>query len=103
VPWPADRALIARRQRDALFEQQVLDAIGRGPEAFALQQEMGNIAAPTLLLWCRDDQVIDVSSAEIFHQGLRQSRTVLLAGCGHMPMMAQPAQVAEALRAFLAG
>ena len=102
VPWPADRALIARRQRDALFEQQVLDAIGRGPEAFALQEEMGNIAVPTLLLWCRDDQVIDVSSAEIFHQGLRQSQTVILAGCGHMPMMAQPAQVAEALRAFSA-
>lgn len=102
VPWPADEAMVRQRRADAGFEQQVLTAIGRGPEAFALQAELGEIRAPVLLLWCRDDKVIDVSAAEIFHQGLAQSRTVLLAGCGHMPMMAQPDNVAEAMRQFAA-
>jgi pimeloyl-ACP methyl ester carboxylesterase len=45
--------------------------------------------------------VIDVSAAEVFHQHLPHSRTVLLAGCGHMPMMAQPGNVVEAITAFL--
>ena len=64
---------------------------------------MAHIKSPVLLLWCRDDRVIDVSAADIFHRGLADSRTVLLAGCGHMPMMAQPGNVAKALREFVAG
>ncbi len=91
-----------RRRADAAFEQQVLELIGRGPDALVLETELGNIHAPALLLWCRDDKVIDVSAAETFRRGLRQSTTVLLSGCGHMPLMAQPRQVAEAFTTFLA-
>ena len=101
VPWPANEAMVRRRRADASFEQRVLDGIGRGPEAFALEDELASIRAHTLLLWCRDDRVIDVSAAEIFHRGLASSRTVILAGCGHMPMMAQPRQVAEAVSGFI--
>ncbi|WP_374602198.1 alpha/beta fold hydrolase [Arenimonas sp.] len=101
VPWPASEALVRRRRADADFEQRVLDGIGRGPDAFALEAELGNISAPTLLLWCREDKVIDISAAEVFAKGLPQSRTVILSGCGHMPMMAQPRNVAEALRNFM--
>ncbi|HEX5755953.1 MAG TPA: alpha/beta fold hydrolase [Arenimonas sp.] len=101
VPWPVDTALVRRRRADAAFEQSVLDGIGRGPEAFALQESLPQIAAPTLLLWCRDDRVIDVSAMDIFREGLPLSRSVLLAGCGHMPMMAQPELVAEMVARFL--
>ena len=101
VPWPVDEALVRRRRADRDFEQRVLDAIGRGPEALLLEQELANIQAPALLLWCRDDKVIDVSAAETFARGLRESTTVLLSGCGHMPLMAQPRQVAEAVVAFV--
>lgn len=101
VPWPASEALVRRRRADADFEQRVLDGIGRGPDAFALEAELGNISAPTLLLWCREDKVIDISAAEVFARGLPDSRSVILSGCGHMPMMAQPRNVAEALTAFL--
>ena len=98
VPWPADRALVQRRARDAAFEQSVLDRIGRGPESLQLADELSKIASPVLLLWCRDDRVIDASAADVFAAGLRESRTVLLDGCGHMPMMAAPAEVARVLR-----
>ena len=101
LPWPADEAMTQRRRADAPFEQSVLDAIGRGPEAFALESELGRIHAPVLLLWCRDDRVIDISAADIFHRGLPRSQTVILSGCGHMPMMAQPRQVNEAVLRFL--
>jgi abhydrolase domain-containing protein 6 len=102
VPWPADEAIVRRRRADVDFEQQVLDLIGRGPDALALEGELHRIDAPVLLLWCRDDKVIDVSAAETFRKGLRDSTTVLLSGCGHMPLMAQPKQVAEAFSGFLA-
>ncbi|MBS0194970.1 MAG: alpha/beta fold hydrolase [Proteobacteria bacterium] len=102
VPWPFSEALIQRRRVDAAFEDGVLADIGRGPSAFALERELGAIAAPTLLLWGQDDQVIDPSAAAIFAEGLRESRTILLNGCGHMPMMEHPRKTALALRDFLA-
>jgi len=98
VPWPADRALIARRIADNAFERDVLARL-RGDEAFAVQPLLGDIRAPALLLWCDDDRVIDPSSAALYAAGLRESRTVMLPGCGHMPMMAAVAEVADALRA----
>ena len=101
VPWPANEALVRRRRADAGFEQRVLDGIGRGPDAFALEAELANIQAHTLLLWCREDKVIDISAAEVFARGLPDSRSLILSGCGHMPMMAQPRNVAEALRDFM--
>ncbi len=102
VPWPADEALVRRRRADVAFEQSVLEAIGRGPEAFVLETELPNVREPVLLLWCRSDKVIDVSAEAIFHRLLPRSQTVLLSGCGHMPMMAQPKQVSEALSRFVA-
>jgi pimeloyl-ACP methyl ester carboxylesterase len=97
VPWPADRALIKRRIADLGFERDVLARM-RGGEAFAVQPLLGRIVAPTLLLWCSDDRVIDASSAALYAAGLRDSRTVMLEGCGHMPMMAAVDDVAAALR-----
>jgi pimeloyl-ACP methyl ester carboxylesterase len=101
VPWPVDEALARQRRRDAAFEQQVLDRIGRGPEALKLQSLLPRVQAPTLLLWCRDDRVIDVSSVPIFRAGLPQSDAVLFDGCGHMPMMARPQETAQAIKRFL--
>ena len=101
VPWPADRALVRMRARQAGFEQQVLDRIGRGPEALLLAQRLGQVRAPTLLLWCRDDRVIDASAMAVFAAGIRNHRAVLFDGCGHMPMMQQPEATAAALDAFV--
>ena len=101
VPWPFDEALVHRRRVDAAFEQAVLNDIGRGPDAFALQAELSAIRAPVLLLWGRDDQVIDPSASVIFQSGLAHSRTILLNACGHMPMMERTAETATALKDFL--
>jgi pimeloyl-ACP methyl ester carboxylesterase len=100
VPWPADAALARMRAKQAEFEQSVLDRIGRGPEALLLGTKLDRIRSPTLILWCKDDGVIDVSAVDAFRVGIRDQRVVLLDGCGHMPMMAQPRPVAAALDAF---
>lgn len=101
VPWPADRALIARRIADAEFESSVLDVIGRGPDAFMPAREATRITQPTLLLWCGNDRVVDVSAAEVYAAAIRSSTEVRLDGCNHMPMMEQPAATAAALEGFL--
>ena len=101
VPWPFDEAMVHRRREDAAFEQGVLDHIGRGPDAFALQQELATIRAAVLLLWGRDDRVIDPSAIAVFEAGLADSRTTILNGCGHMPMMERTIETATTLKDFL--
>ena len=101
VPWPADRALIAQRAAQAEFEQSVLDSIGRGPDAFLPQREAARITAPTLLLWCANDRVIDASAAHAWRDLLPGSTLAMLQGCNHMPMMEQPRETASLMEEFL--
>ena len=97
IPWPIDRIYIARRIRDGAFEQSVLERIGRGSERFLPGAEASKIRQPALLLWCRQDAVIDPSALPLYAARIPQARRVLLDGCGHMSLMEKPREVARAV------
>lgn len=100
VPWPLDAALARQRRADADFERAVLARITAEDERYALQARLADIRMPVLLLWCAHDRVIDPSAMRVFAAGLTDSRSALLADCGHMPNMERPAQVAAQLVAL---
>ena len=97
LPWPASSALIRKRRADAAFEQGVLARIGRSEESLLPGEEAMRIRQPALLLWCKQDAVIDASALELYAQRIPQARKVLLDGCGHMSLMERPAEVADAV------
>jgi abhydrolase domain-containing protein 6 len=97
IPWPASRGLIAKRKHDAVFEQAVLERIGRGPERFAPGEAAAAIRQPALLLWGRQDAVIDPSALDLYAALMPQARTVLVDDAGHMALMEQPREVADAV------
>ena len=97
LPWPASTALIRKRRADAAFEQGVLDRIGRSEESLLPGDEAVRIRQPALLLWCRQDAVIDASAMDLYAQRIPQARAVLLDGCGHMSLMERPREVADAV------
>jgi abhydrolase domain-containing protein 6 len=101
LPWPASTALIRKRRADAGFEQDVLARIGRSEDSLLPGQEAASIRQPALLLWCRQDAVIDASALELYAQRIPQARKVLLDGCGHMSLMERPAEVADAVVALV--
>jgi pimeloyl-ACP methyl ester carboxylesterase len=101
IPWPVDRVYIARRVRDAAFEQSVLERIGRGSERFVPGIEASHIHQPALLLWCRQDAVIDPSALRLYAARIPQARQVLLDDCGHMSLMEKPREVAQAITALV--
>ncbi|NLB12910.1 MAG: alpha/beta hydrolase [Gammaproteobacteria bacterium] len=104
VPWmPRSVARLMVRQRiaQAGFEQGILDSIGRSEDAFLPEQEAAAIRAPTLLLWCRGDRVIDASAAAIYAAKIPDNRIVLMDGASHMPMFECKAATVAALREFL--
>lgn len=97
IPWPADGIYIERRRGDAAFEQGVLERIGRGSERFLPGEEAAKIRQPALLLWCRQDAVIDASALDLYARRIPQASRVLLDGCGHMSLMEKPDAVAQAV------
>ena len=101
LPWPASTALIRKRRADAAFEQGVLDRIGRSAESLLPGDEAVRIRQPALLLWCRQDAVIDASALELYAQRIPQARKVLLDGCGHMSLMERADAVAAAVIALV--
>jgi pimeloyl-ACP methyl ester carboxylesterase len=97
IPWPASVGFIRHRRADAAFEQSVLDRIGRGPQRFLPGEEAAKIRQPALLLWCRQDAVIDASALDLYAARMPQARKLLLDGCGHMSITEQPHNVAVAV------
>ncbi|MDN5781554.1 MAG: alpha/beta hydrolase [Luteimonas sp.] len=102
MPWPAPAILIARRRRDAAFEQSVLDDIGRGPEQFLPGEEAARIRQPALLAWGAHDRVIDPSAMDLYAAQIPLARKVLLDGSGHMTVMEQPDDIADEIERLLA-
>jgi abhydrolase domain-containing protein 6 len=67
-----------------------------------LEDRLGKITAPTLIIWGKNDRIFPVSSAEVFRQGVRNSRLEIIDG-GHTIFMDQPVITADLYRDFLKG
>jgi pimeloyl-ACP methyl ester carboxylesterase len=60
------------------------------------------ITAPTLILWGREDNLINVASAETFRQQIANSDIIIYDRVGHIPMEEIPARSAADVRRWLA-
>ena len=52
-----------------------------------LEERLGRIAVPTLLVWGRDDRITPLEVAERFRALIPDAQLVYLARCGHAPML----------------
>lgn len=66
-----------------------------------LGNKLGQIKAPTLLIWGREDIVTPPEAAEGFRTSIPGSRIVWFDRCGHAPMIECPDQFAEAMAGFI--
>ena len=67
-----------------------------------LDDRLGEITAPTLVMWGEQDRLVHPSTARVWADGIPGSRTVTYPGVGHMPMAEIPGRSAADYRAFLA-
>ena len=54
-----------------------------------------------LLIWGQEDQLIHVSSAQVWQEGITDVETIIRAGIGHIPMAETPEKTADEVRRFL--
>lgn len=57
---------------------------------------------PTLIVWGRQDAIVPVSAAEVYHASIPGSQLVILDDCGHHPEVEQSDEFVQRVQAFLA-
>jgi len=68
-----------------------------------LAEILPRIRARTLLIWGRDDLLVDVSGVSVFSAAIPGLTAVVLEDCGHVTYMDQPEKTESAIREFLIG
>ena len=66
-----------------------------------LQRRLAEVAAPTLLIWGREDIVTPPAAAELFLENLPDARIAWIDRCGHAPMIESPEAFADAMLRFV--
>jgi pimeloyl-ACP methyl ester carboxylesterase len=64
-------------------------------------ERLGEIEAPTLILWGAQDSVTPLFLADSFDTRIPDSRKVVFEGVGHLPMEEAPDRTAASIEAFL--
>jgi 2-hydroxy-6-oxonona-2,4-dienedioate hydrolase len=66
-----------------------------------LETRLPLLKAPTLLVWGRDDRITPLEVAGRFNRLIAGSELVVVRGCGHAPMLEQPAHFTAAVIGWL--
>lgn len=102
VPWPIydvmEEKAIANREVNEVIFAAIRDT---GYEA-GFREAITGIKAPVLVIWGKEDRVINYRNAEVFVDRIPKARKVLLDGVGHAPMVEVPEESAQLFREFLA-
>ncbi|HMU97693.1 MAG TPA: alpha/beta hydrolase [Chitinophagales bacterium] len=64
------------------------------------QNKIKNIQVPTLILWGKEDIIINSKFAERFHQDIKNSTMIVYDSCGHVPMAEYPEKVLNDVNTF---
>jgi pimeloyl-ACP methyl ester carboxylesterase len=88
---------IMNRRRYAMRVLQV----SRSARRYNLEDRLGDIRCPTLLVWGMQDRITPGSVAIRFLEGLPSATLRLVPDCGHAPMLEHPDAFARAVVEFL--
>lgn len=64
-------------------------------------EKIKQIKVPTLIIWGKDDRLIDVGNALRFQVDIKESELLILPRTGHVPMEENPNAVATTIQEFL--
>ena len=101
LPSSMKEYLTERAMAAAPFNKKIFKDLGT--ESLMLESKLNKITAPTLIVWGDSDRVLSISSVPIFEKNIKNSRSVIIKECGHIPMMEKPEETASIYKDFLKG
>ena len=69
---------------------------------FPLNDRLGEVKIPTLIIWGRHDRLLDVSCVAVLEAGIAGSQSHIFEHVGHVPMIEDPKATAAVMKGFLA-
>ena len=75
----------------------------RNTDYYALESKLDKIKAPILIAWGDSDKAIHISVVEIYKKNIKNSQSVIIKECGHLPMLEKPQETASIYKEFLKG
>jgi pimeloyl-ACP methyl ester carboxylesterase len=66
-----------------------------------LDNRLGEIKKPTLIIWGRQDGLLLLDEGERYHKGITGSKLVVFEQCGHVPQLEKPAEFNKEVSNFL--
>lgn len=94
--WMSRQGSADYRAASPLMKQVLVKAVN-----YDQQHLMGEISAPTLLIWGDQDDATPISDAHIMEQKFQDAGLVVIPGAGHFSFAENPALFTSAIRAFL--
>ena len=67
----------------------------------SLPHYLRKVTTPTLIVWGRQDAIIPVECASLFHQAISNSTLAIIENCGHSPAIEKPAEFVSTVTEFL--
>lgn len=102
-PWVPGMVMAAVAERYVQQREELAEIYTDFRASPPMEPHLAAIRAPSLLLWGRQDRVIDVSSVPAWSKGIADLRVEIWDGIGHLPMIEQPGKTAALYRDFLKG
>lgn len=108
LPWPLYSAFLRKTLARAEINEKIFSdmlATKNGLAETNFQQSIettiakGNI--PTLIMWGKEDRVLDVSAAAAFKDLIPTAKVHIFEGVGHLPMVEIPNESADIYQQFL--
>lgn len=68
---------------------------------YPLENELGKIDAPTLIIWGKEDEIIPLEAGKVMNERVKNSKFVTFENCGHLPQEEMPAKVLSEITNFI--
>lgn len=88
-------AMADRAMSDRPLHKRIYDQFKQAPSDLPEMLSSSNYSGPALIVWGKQDRVLDVDGAAELKNALPQAELILLDETGHVPMIERPEQVAN--------
>ena len=101
IPGSIKKEFALKAVEHRSFNNKIFHDLHKKP--LKLETRLPGIKAPSFVIWGDTDRVLHVSSVRVFTTGIKNSRSYILKGCGHLPMIERPKETAGVFINFISG
>lgn len=101
MPYSVKHMMAERAVSNYALHSRIFTEVG-GERSPPLDERIQGLATPTLVVWGKEDRVLNPAAAETYKARMPDAQVILMDGIGHLPMAEAPKQTAQDYRAFRA-